>query len=290
MKQMATSTYKHIHKYQVIRLVRSTGSADLYECFDPALRMRVALKMFKIKKRLLNKLPYSQEQWRTRFIREARLLARIDHPHVVNVKELGEYEGNLFYVMPFIETCLTFEMGLDGERDNYAVEIQHAPDACALTVERSVQLLLQISSALTAFHRRNLVHRDLKPGNILLTRLHDGIVKLCDPGLVKFPNTDESQAGYWIGTEDYIAPEQKKDARNVDARADIYALGVLGYRMLSGALPQGAFKAPHELNSGIPEEISRFILSSLSPDKMERPEDGFSFQRQLKDLQKIINK
>ena len=79
---------------------------------------------------------------------------------------------------------------------------------------------------------------------MLLTKLGGGLVKLCDPGLVKVPESEESLAGYWVGTADYLPPEQRRSATDVDARADVYALGVLGYRMLTGELPGGVFSGP----------------------------------------------
>ncbi|SCA57730.1 putative serine/threonine-protein kinase pknL [Candidatus Terasakiella magnetica] len=281
MKELLQPAYDKIGKFDVKRVIRSTGSSDLYECYDPDLDIKVALKIFIIKKRLMDKLPYSRESWQRRFINEARLLARIDHPHVIGVRELSSWEGLPYYVMPYIETNLLFEMGRDGDKEDYAAEVQHAPEAQKLSVARSCEILFQTASALAAFHGRGLVHRDIKPANILLTKLHTGLVKLCDPGMVKFPKSEESQAGYWVGTEDFIAPEQKRSAKDVDARADIYALGVLGYRMLVGELPGGVFSGPKEEVAEVPDSLNDLIMRSMSRKVKRRPMNALEFLKEI---------
>jgi len=278
---MPQPAFEKVGKYVVKRVIRSTGSSDLYECVDPDLQVRVAVKVFDVKDRLLKKVPYSRESWQRRFLNEARLLARIDHPHVIAVRELSYIEGKPFYVMPYVATNLLYEMGRDGPAKNYAPEIRNTPDARALDVGRACDILSQVGSALSAFHGRGLVHRDIKPANVLLTQLDTGLVKLCDTGMVKFPDSEESQAGYWIGTEDYIAPEQKRDASSVDARADIFALGVLGYRMLCGCLPQGAFEQPVEINADTPQALNELVMRSLSPNLEKRPINALAFLKEI---------
>lgn len=284
MKKMPTSSYKNIGKFQVKRLIRSTGSSDLYECYDPDLAVRVALKIFDPKKRLLDALPYSKENWHKRFMREARILAQVDHPHVIGVRELSYVEGKPFYVMPYVESNLLYEIGRDGEAAEYAPELADTPDACKLSLWRATDILYQTASALAAFHGRGLVHRDIKPGNVLLTRKDIGLVKLCDPGLMKFPGNGDSMAGYWIGTLDYLAPEQRRSATDVDARADIFSLGVLGYRMLTGLLPQGSFPKLKDEVEGMLAGLDDLIMSSMSQDKEKRPENALVFLQKIAPL------
>ena len=161
---MPKAAYEHIGKFQVKRIIRSTGSSDLYECVDPDLQTRVAVKVFNPKERLLAALPYSIDNWRVRFMREARILAKIDHPHVISVKELSYIDDEPFYVMPYIKTNLLYEMGKDEGTEGYAPELQDAPEPRKLSIKRSVEILFQVSSGLSAFHGRGLVHRDIKPG------------------------------------------------------------------------------------------------------------------------------
>jgi len=285
---MPIATYENIGKYQVKRLIRSTGSSDLYECFDPDLAVRVAVKIFAPKKRLLEALPYSKDNWLTRFMREARVLAQVDHPHVISVRELSYIDGMPFYVMPYVETSLLYEMGRDDDVGEYAPELKDTPDARKLNLRRATDILYQIASALAAFHGRGLVHRDIKPGNILLTKKELGIVKLCDPGLMKFPQSEESMAGYWLGTLDYLAPEQRKSATDVDARADIFSLGVLGYRMYTGFLPSGVFSGPKEEVENMPDALNELIMRSMSRKIKRRPQNALNFLKEIAPLRAQI--
>lgn len=278
---MPVAAYKKIGKFEVRRIIRSTGSSDLYECVDLDLQTKVAIKIFDVKKRLLRKLPYSRSSWKNRFMREARILARIDHPHVIGVRELSYIDGKPYYVMPYIETSLLFEMGKDGGISGYAPELDGAPAPQQLPIVRAVEIMFQLTSGLSAFHGRGLVHRDIKPGNVLLTRLKTGLVKLCDPGMVKYPDFEESKAGYWIGTEEYLAPEQKKSATDVDARADVYAVAVLCYRMISGKLPEGAFPPLNEEVKEVPDPLNTLVMNSLSPDVEKRPNNALELLKQL---------
>jgi len=278
---MPQAAYEKIGKFEVKRIIRSTGSSDLYECFDPDLQIRVAVKIFDVKERLLKKLPYSMESWQRRFMKEARVLAHIDHPHVVDVHELSYIDNKPFYVMPYIETSLLYEMGKDGSVQGYAPELKDVSGPKKLALSRVVEILYQLASGLAAFHGRGLVHRDIKPGNVLLTRLNNGLVKLCDPGMVKFPNSEESKAGYWIGTPEYLAPEQKRSATDVDARADIYPLGVLGYRMLTGELPGGVFAEPKIVVSDVPDELNDLIMRSMAKNPKERAAHALEFLKEI---------
>lgn len=287
---MPVAEYAKIGKFEVKRLVRSTGSADLYECFDPDLETRVAIKVFNPKQRLLDALPYDLENWHTRFLREVRILAQIDHPHVIAVRELSYIDGRPYYVMPFIETCLIYEIGTDPNVEGYAPELQSAPKAKKISVARSVDVMFQIASALSAFHGRGMVHRDIKPGNVLLTRLGTGLVKLCDPGLMKAPESEESMSGYWMGTREYLAPEQRRNASEVDARADVFALGVLGYRMMTGDLPSGVLSGPQEEADGVPDELNDLIMRMMSRKLKRRPLHALDVLKELGPIRVKINR
>lgn len=285
---MPKAAYEHIGKFQVKRIIRSTGSSDLYECVDPDLQTRVAVKVFNPKERLLIALPYSIDNWRVRFMREARILAKIDHPHVISVRELSYIEDKPFYVMPYIETNLLYEMGKDAGTEGYAPELKDAPGPRKLSIKRSVEILFQMSSGLAAFHGRGLVHRDIKPGNVLLTKMGGGLVKLCDPGLMKAPESEESLAGYWVGTVDYLSPEQRRSATDVDARADVYALGVLGYRMLTGELPGGVFSGPKADVPEIPDALNDMIMCAMSRKIKKRQLSALDFLRQISPIRAQI--
>ncbi|MBF0251859.1 MAG: serine/threonine protein kinase [Alphaproteobacteria bacterium] len=259
----------------MLRRIETTACSEVYECVDPDLKRRVAVKLFDVKDRLLEMLPYSREQWRVRFLREARLLGQIDNPYVVPVLDLARHDDEPFYVMPFVKTTLLREMGGGGDVDEPSARTYPMPLA------RTILVLSQIAQGLHAFHARGLVHRDLKPRNILLTKRVTGIVKLCDPGVAKFPGGGGSVEEYWLGVREYIPPEQQEDASSVEPSADIYAVGVIAHKMLSGDLPP---VEPEDIGfpgADVPDGLVDLIRAALSPDKALRPQDAREFFARL---------
>lgn len=172
--------------------------------------------------KVLSKQLAKDKDFVDRFYREARASAKLDHPNIVRGIAVGEEKGFHYFAMEFIdgETC---EKILQ-EQGTFKV-----PDA--------VKIALDIAHALEHAHSKGMVHRDIKPENILLTR--DGTVKLADLGLAK--ETDENnaitQTGHGFGTPYYMPPEQARNAKNVDNRSDIYALGATLYNLLTGKFP-----------------------------------------------------
>ncbi|MBI3375550.1 MAG: serine/threonine protein kinase [Betaproteobacteria bacterium] len=265
-----------IGKYPVRSVIISTDFATLYLCSDPDLRVDVAVKRFDLKgSSIAPDAKYDAGHWRERFMREARVLAQFDHPCIVPVKELSQDgEGRPYFVMPYLEANLIYEIGRDDtDRD----EIARLPERLRprqLAPTRAVFILRQMLQGLAEVHRRGLVHRDVKPGNVLLTSKRGGSVKLCDFGVVKFPDWNKSRAGVWLGTLDYIAPEQRENAAGVDARADVYSAAAVAYRMLSGHLPAGRFPSLSEIGLGLPGALDDLLMASLSPQKQSRPADA----------------
>jgi serine/threonine-protein kinase len=265
-----SDTPDRIGKYLVQGLIIRTDYSEVWRCRDPDLGVDVAVKVFHYKRKPGRDRIYGEAFWRERFLAEARVLAGLDHPHIIAVKELAEPEGaEPYFVMPYIEANLIYEIGPDVEKPRGMNPNPGRPRALAL--ERAVFLLRQVFDAVAALHRLGIVHRDLKPGNVLLTRKRGGSVKLCDFGMVKTPDTSGSRAGVWVGTLDYMAPEQRKDATKVDARADVYSLGALAYRLLAGALPVGAFPPPHVAVPAVPRALSDLVMAALAPDRARRP-------------------
>lgn len=261
---------QRIGKYIVGRELVRTDLSDIYLCVDPDLEMDVAVKVFSLKAEgQADNADYGPTYWLTRFVQEARLLASLDHPHIVPVRELSATEdGRPYFVMPFLPAVLADEIGTE-----------QAPRA--LAPERAADLFRQLLDALAYLHGRQLVHRDVKPGNLLLTRRRGGAVKLCDFGMVKFPDWSLSRSGVWLGTLDYIAPEQRRDAQSVDARADVYSASAVVYRMLTGTMPVGAFPAPQELVPAIPQAFGDLVMRGLAREPDVRPRDGAEMRRLL---------
>jgi serine/threonine-protein kinase len=267
---------KQIGKYGVRSVIVSTAYSTVYQGVDPDLKVGVALKVFDLKGKSAGPdSTHGPDYWRERFFREARLLARIDHPHIISVRDMGTAEdGRPYFVMPLIDANLVFEIGRDAMDEKSIARLPEELRPRAIPLARVQVILRQLLSALALLHQRGLVHRDIKPANLLLTRRKGGTVKLCDFGMVKFPDWSQSKAGTWLGTPDYIAPEQRENAPGVDARADVYSVGALAYRMLSGRLPVGRFPSLAELREDVPPALDGLVHACLSSGRKSRPSDA----------------
>jgi eukaryotic-like serine/threonine-protein kinase len=201
----------------------------VYLAEDTRLNRKVALK-------LLPPAIAQHPEARARFLREAQAASALDHPNVAPIYEIGDWDQQLFIAMAFYEGE-TLRMRL--ERSAMAV-----PEAAAI--------LLQLATGLAAAHHAGIVHRDLKPANIMLTR--GGQVKILDFGLAKMVSDsaqtvmEMTKTGTVVGTVAYMAPEQAQGSE-IDARADVWAFGVIAYEMLAGRLPFKSGSAPAALLS-----------------------------------------
>jgi ABC-type branched-subunit amino acid transport system substrate-binding protein/DNA-binding beta-propeller fold protein YncE len=204
--------------YRVEELVGRGGMGVVYRATDLSLDRPVALK-------LVAPELAEDERFRERFLREPRLAASLDHPHVIPIYEAGEHDGQLYLAMRFVEGS---DLRTILEREE------------KLPPERALAVLAHVADALDAAHRRALVHRDVKPANVLLDQ--DGHAYLTDFGITKQLGGDSTDTGRVRGTLDYLAPEQIR-GDPVDGRADVYALGCVLYECLAGAPP---FRRPTE--------------------------------------------
>ena len=198
--------------YQIESVVGRGGMGVVYRATDLSLARPVALK-------LVAPELAEDDLFRRRFLREPRLAASLDHPNVVPIYEAGEHDGQLYLAMRFVDgsdmrTLLRREGGLPAER--------------------ALDILAQVAGALDAAHRRGLVHRDVKPANVLVDE--DGHAYLTDFGVTKQLGGNTTETGQIVGTLDYVAPEQIR-GEDVDARADGYALACVLYECLAGAPP-----------------------------------------------------
>jgi tRNA A-37 threonylcarbamoyl transferase component Bud32 len=206
--------------YRVESFISRGGMAVIYRAHDRRLGRRVALK-------LLAPELSQDERFQQRFLRESRLAASLDHPNIIPIYEAGESSGLLYIVMRYVEGSDMKEL-LDREGP--------------LDLDRITAILRQVGAALDAAHARGLVHRDVKPGNILIAsgtgREDPDHVYLTDFGLTKRSSSLSGQttSGRFIGTMDYVAPEQI-GGKPVDARTDVYSLGCVLYHGLTGDPP-----------------------------------------------------
>src|SRR5919198_2228160 len=210
-------------EYRIEGLAARGGMGSIYRAHQPALGRDVALKL------IIAEVANSPD-FRARFMLESRLAASIDHPHVVPVYAAGEWEGQPYIAMQWI----------DGS-DLKSI-LRHG----ALAPQRAVAIVSQVAGALDAAHAKGLVHRDVKPGNILVRRLPQGDhAYLTDFGVARAAPgeaTGLTKTGYFVGTVGYLAPEQLRGERG-DGRSDFYSLGCVLFEALTGERP---FQAPNE--------------------------------------------
>lgn len=206
--------------YRIEALIGRGGMGLVYRAQDERLKRKVALKV-------LPPQMAGDEAFRTRFIRESEAAASLDHPNIIPIFEAGEHAGGLFIAMRFVD-------GLDLK--------QYLSQRGRLSLEEAADLLDGVAGALDAAHARGLVHRDVKPQNILISMGPSTVgarhVYLTDFGLMKDKEMgrEVTAEGQFVGTIDYVAPEQM-DARSLDGRADVYALGCVLFECLAGSVP-----------------------------------------------------
>ncbi|HLH61955.1 MAG TPA: protein kinase [Ktedonobacteraceae bacterium] len=251
-------------RYELRRRLGQGGMAEVYLAYDRRLRRQVAIKV----------LYARDESFVRRFEREALSVGALSHNHILPLYDFGEQSPWYYLVMPYVEGSTL--------RD-YLFKRK------LLTLEEAISIISQIASALQYAHDHGVVHRDVKPSNILLRQ--DGYAYLVDFGLAKAITGGESltTAGAMIGTPEYMAPEQSNGQS--DYRSDIYSLGIILYQMLAGRVPftaespvaislkhiQSKPVPPRELNSEIPPSIEEIILKALAKDPDERFQQAQAF-------------
>lgn len=240
-------------RYELRRRIAQGGMAEVYLGYDRRVRRQVAVKV----------LYGRDEPFVRRFEREALAVGALSHNHILPLYDFGEQSPWYYLVMPYVDGCTL--------RDYLFRHKQ-------LTLEEAASFLSQIASALQYAHDHGVVHRDVKPSNILLRQ--DGYAYLVDFGLAKAMQGAEvlTSAGAMVGTPEYMAPEQSNGES--DYRSDIYSLGIILYQMLTGQLPfvaespvavslkhiQSTPAPPRTLNSAIPQSIENVILTAMAKD------------------------
>jgi serine/threonine protein kinase len=239
--------------YEIQSLAGRGGMGAVYRAIHRKLARPVAIK-------LLPAELAARDGVAARFEREARALAQLNHPGIVALHDFGRTDGgHLFIVMEYVD-------GTDLSR------LLHA-EGGALGVPQALEIVSQVCDALQYAHNHGFVHRDIKPGNVLVDR--EGRVKIADFGLAKLvdertapgPATPLSATGLAVGTPDYTAPEQLRGGP-VDHRADIYSLGVMFYEMLTGDLPRGAWTPPSQ-RTAAPVRLDEVVNRAMQnePDR-----------------------
>jgi len=285
---------QEIGHYKIVKKIGAGGMGEVYLAEDTRLDRRVAVKI------LPSEFAEDKERM-SRFVREAKSASSFNHPNILTIHEIGEADGKHFIATEYIE----------GEtlRDSLQRE--------KLSVKSTLEISIQIASALQAAHAAGIIHRDIKPENVMIRP--DGLVKILDFGIAKLSeppaptgglSIDEEAAtviktgtmpGMIIGTANYMSPEQAR-GQLVDARSDIFSFGVVLYEMIAGVKPFagetamdviGAIlhKKPipvSQLFSEIPPEIERIINRTLRKDRDERYQTAKDLALDLKDIKEDL--
>ncbi len=234
---------------EILDFVGKGGMGAVYKARQPGLDRLVALKI--LPPDIGNDPAFAE-----RFTREARALARLNHPHIVGVYDFGQNDGLYYFVMEFVD----------------GVNLRQAIHSGSLQTKDALAIVPQICDALQFAHDEGIVHRDIKPENILIDK--KGRVKIADFGLAKLLGHEQAADNLTathqvMGTIRYMAPEQMEGSRAVDHRADIYSLGVVFYEMLTGEVPVGRFALPSQ-KVQLDVRLDEVVLRSLEHEPQRR--------------------
>lgn len=257
---------KQIGGYKLVRRIGEGGMGEVYLAEQLTMHRTVALKI------LHNKWA-DDEEFRKRFLLEARAAGKLNHQNLIQVYDVNKYQGKYYFSMEFIDGVTVEDL------------IRHEG---ALPVEKVIDICMQVCQALKYLANHNIVHRDIKPANIMVTK--DGTVKLGDFGFIQSVwDAELMQEGTTIGTPDYISPEQARGERNLDVRSDIYSLGASLFHMLTGkTLFQGSCSKVmrdhieteppklDELRKDLPKDLKRMLgkMTAKQPiDRYQTPDE-----------------
>jgi predicted Ser/Thr protein kinase len=233
---------------EILELLGLGGMGMVYKARQPRLDRLVALKILP-----LDSMP--DPSFAERFEREAKALARLNHPGIVTLYDFGQTREYYYFIMEYVD----------------GMNLRQLIRAKTLEPRQALELVTQICGALQFAHDEKIVHRDIKPENILITK--KGQVKIADFGLAKLlggrPDTTLTASQMVMGTMNYMAPEQRENTKDVDHRADIYSLGVVFYEMLTGEVPMGRFEPPSK-KVQVDVRLDEVVLHALEREPARR--------------------
>jgi tRNA A-37 threonylcarbamoyl transferase component Bud32 len=245
----AADVARRLAQFEIIERLGQGGMGVVYKARQPQLDRIVALK-------ILPPVDALSPDFIERFRREARTLAKLNHPNIVSVHEFGEQGGLYYFVMEYVD----------------GANVRALLDNKTLTPTAALAIVPQVCEALEYAHEEGVIHRDIKPENLLIDK--KGRVKVADFGLAKLLRREAldvtlTVSGTSLGTLRYMAPEQLEKPEAVDHRADIYSLGVVLYEMLTGELPMGRFAPPsHKVR--VDAKLDEIVLHALERDVERR--------------------
>jgi serine/threonine protein kinase/tetratricopeptide (TPR) repeat protein len=264
---------KTISHYKILEKIGEGGMGVVYKARDTKLDRTVALKF-------LPEHSFADKEARSRFIHEAKAASAMDHPNISTVYDIDEADGKTFISMAYIDGKSLKELAAQG----------------GLSVQEIVKLGAQAAEGLGAAHKKGIVHRDVKSDNLMVTG--DGHVKVMDFGLAKLKGaTGLTKAGQTVGTAYYMSPEQTK-GEEVDARSDVFSLGVVLYELISGQLPFAGEYDPaiaysivneqprplREIRPDVPAELEAIVMKALEKEAANRYQSMQALAADLRDL------
>jgi len=260
---MSFNTGENVGSYRVMEKLGRGGMATVYKAYHANLDRYVALKV-------LHPAFLEDPNFLARFQREARLVAKLEHPNIVPVYDFAEHDEQPYLVMKYIEGD-TLKARLNKGR---------------LGVDEIWRVVEAVGAGLEYAHQQGILHRDIKPSNVIMAK--DGKAYLADFGLARIAQSGEStlSSDMIMGTPQYISPEQAKGEKDLDNRTDIYSFGVMLYEMVVGQVPFSSdtpfsiihdhiyspLPLPHLVNPNVPDEVERVLLKALAKDREDRYE------------------
>ncbi len=265
-------------RYELLECIGSGGMAVVYKAMDNRLHRQVAVK-------IMRQEFADNEKFRQRFQTESHAIAKLNHPNVVNVFDVS-HSDNVEYIVMELVNGQTLKQYMRSKKH--------------LGVRETLNFSIQIARALSHAHSKGIVHRDIKPQNILL--LEDGTIKVADFGIADLQSELPNVENEAIGSVHYISPEQARGLP-VDGRSDVYSLGIVMYEMLSGQLPfdgdddrdialkhlSAVPKSLQEIDSKIPAGLSRIIMKAMEPQLEERYQSADALVEDLESFRKTIS-
>jgi serine/threonine protein kinase len=253
-----------VGSYRIVEQLGQGGMATVYKAYHASLDRYVALKV-------LHPAFLEDKNFQARFQREARLVAKLEHPNIVPIYDYSEHEGRPYLVMKYIE----------------GVTLKARLSAAPIIPSEIERIVRAVGAGLDYAHKHGILHRDIKPSNVLLA--NDGQIYLADFGLARIAQSGESTltSDMILGTPQYISPEQAMGKKNLDEGTDIYSFGVMLYELTVGQVPFSAdtpfsvihdhiytpLPLPSKVNPAISLELERVLLKSLAKERHDRYKD-----------------
>ncbi|HPH94443.1 MAG TPA: serine/threonine-protein kinase [Anaerolineaceae bacterium] len=265
---MSFTVGEMVGPYRILQQLGQGGMATVYKAYHAALDRYVAIKV-------LHPAFTEDPNFQARFQREARLVARLEHPNIVPIYDFAEHEGRPYLVMKFIE----------------GQTLKAVMEARPLAPRDILRIVEAVGAALSYAHSQGILHRDVKPSNVLMTS--GGQIYLADFGLARIAQSGSSTltSDMLVGTPQYISPEQALSKSDLDERTDIYSFGIMVYEMVVGQVPYNAdtpfavihdhiytpLPLPSQVNPQIPPAMERVLLKALAKEKNDRYSDVTAF-------------